>query len=397
MTVELSIAKKFNFCAARRFFRPDWSEEKNGEVFGHYAIGHYGFGQNFTLWVEVTGTPNSETGMIVPLEVIKSRISETVLPKFDHQFFSMSDSSPIPNQLPITEQICATILDKCSDALISDSYRVSNCTLHDGDDYGVCASPTRPLTTRFRVEIIALPQALVLKDHVEHLIYPCHLSVEFSFDDSNSPLLNPEAHLAWTTQIQAQLDVFSEHVHMMAYPAYARLRYPTLESYAVAWWPRLLSFGLVSSIELTSFEGQSCRYDGGAAITVALNVPVYASHCLEDPSLSTLENNQKFGKCASHHGHRFLFQLQTTHLVSDLTKSFTPQILADYLTVRSEFDAINYRSITHESRLLGTNFGTCESILLALNERMTDRIPVSQLRVFETENNLISLRNISQL
>jgi 6-pyruvoyl-tetrahydropterin synthase len=383
LTAELSIAKKFNFCAARRFYRPDWSDEQNYATFGDYSIGKFGFGQNFVLWVDVSGPIQPDTGMIVPLEVIKSRVANGVLPQFDHHLFSTG--------LPLTEKLCVDILTRCREQLSREAYQVSTCTLHDGD-YSVIASPDHQIKCRFRIQIIALPQALVVKGQSEHLIYPCTLTVEFAYDALHSPLTHSEAHFAWTQHIQEQLDVFAEQVHMMAYPAYARLRYPTLEAYAVAWWPRLLTLGNVSAIELTSLDGQFCRYTGGEDIHLSVSFYVSATHCLKDPGVSCEENEKKFGKCARHHGHRFLFTLQTTHLVSELTKSYIPRILEDYLSVKHEFDALSYRSITHESALLGDQFGTCESILTALAARLTSQIPLSRLSVLETENNLITLR-----
>ncbi len=56
-----SVFRKETFNAAHRLYNPDWSEEKNLEVFDKCSYPNY-HGHNYELIVNVTGEINKETG-----------------------------------------------------------------------------------------------------------------------------------------------------------------------------------------------------------------------------------------------------------------------------------------------------------------------------------------------
>lgn len=78
------ITRKEHFNAAHRLFRPDWSDEKNEEVFGKCANRNW-HGHNFDLYVTVKGKPDPETGMVFDLKVLKRIIKERVTDRIDHR------------------------------------------------------------------------------------------------------------------------------------------------------------------------------------------------------------------------------------------------------------------------------------------------------------------------
>jgi len=60
------ITRRETFNAAHKLWRPEWSDEKNWEVFGKCA-NHNWHGHNFELWVTVKGIPDANTGFIMKL------------------------------------------------------------------------------------------------------------------------------------------------------------------------------------------------------------------------------------------------------------------------------------------------------------------------------------------
>ncbi len=72
------------FSAAHRYFRPDWSPEKNAEVFGDCAHEH-GHGHRYECHVTVAGILNEETGMIVRLDELDRVLREEIHDRFDHK------------------------------------------------------------------------------------------------------------------------------------------------------------------------------------------------------------------------------------------------------------------------------------------------------------------------
>ena len=77
----LTRRKQFN--AAHRVFNPDWSDEKNMEVFGKCANKN-GHGHNYILYVTVKGEPNPQTGFIMNAKELSDIIDKFVFEKVDH-------------------------------------------------------------------------------------------------------------------------------------------------------------------------------------------------------------------------------------------------------------------------------------------------------------------------
>ncbi len=78
------ITRKENFSAAHKLSRPDWTEEKNAEIFGKCSNPNW-HGHNYNLWVTVKGEVNPETGFVANLTDISHIISKYVLDKVDHK------------------------------------------------------------------------------------------------------------------------------------------------------------------------------------------------------------------------------------------------------------------------------------------------------------------------
>lgn len=80
----LTISRRATFSAAHRLFRPDWSDERNAEVFGACA-NPAGHGHNYALEVTVAGPVNPETGMIADLKWLKAVVDAQVIDLVDHK------------------------------------------------------------------------------------------------------------------------------------------------------------------------------------------------------------------------------------------------------------------------------------------------------------------------
>ncbi|MEX2572447.1 MAG: 6-carboxytetrahydropterin synthase [Gemmatimonadota bacterium] len=78
------LTRVVEFSAAHRYYRPDWSEERNREVFGACANPH-GHGHNYVLEVMVAGEPDPETGFSVDLGLLDRMLEERVRGPLDHQ------------------------------------------------------------------------------------------------------------------------------------------------------------------------------------------------------------------------------------------------------------------------------------------------------------------------
>lgn len=82
--MEVTVSRKAHFNAAHRLHNPQWSKEKNDEVFGLCNNEHY-HGHNYELIVSVTGKINPETGYVVDMKWLKNLIKNQVENRFDHK------------------------------------------------------------------------------------------------------------------------------------------------------------------------------------------------------------------------------------------------------------------------------------------------------------------------
>lgn len=78
------ISRKEHFNAAHKLYNPNWSPERNREVFGPCANENW-HGHNFELIVTVKGRPEPDTGFVVDLKKLSRLIRNEVTEKLDHK------------------------------------------------------------------------------------------------------------------------------------------------------------------------------------------------------------------------------------------------------------------------------------------------------------------------
>lgn len=79
-----SLTRRVRFAAAHRYSRPDWSAERNLEVFGPCANPSY-HGHSYVCDVTVAGLVDEETGFVVDLGFLDAVLREEVHDRFDHR------------------------------------------------------------------------------------------------------------------------------------------------------------------------------------------------------------------------------------------------------------------------------------------------------------------------
>jgi len=80
----LYVSRKEHFNAAHKLYNPQWSREKNVEVFGPCANENW-HGHNFDLIVTVKGMPDPDSGFVVDLKKLSTLIKAEVIDKLDHK------------------------------------------------------------------------------------------------------------------------------------------------------------------------------------------------------------------------------------------------------------------------------------------------------------------------
>ena len=78
------LTRTVTFRATHRYFRPDWSPERNTEAFGECAVAP-GHDHQYQCQITVMGPVSTQTGMIVDLPLLDRLLAEEVLARFDRR------------------------------------------------------------------------------------------------------------------------------------------------------------------------------------------------------------------------------------------------------------------------------------------------------------------------
>ena len=78
------LTRSEHFNAAHKLYNPEWSYEKNEEVFGKCANENW-HGHNYELLVTVKGMPDPGTGFVFDVKKLSNIIKEHVIEKVDHR------------------------------------------------------------------------------------------------------------------------------------------------------------------------------------------------------------------------------------------------------------------------------------------------------------------------
>lgn len=73
-----------HFNAAHKLYNPDWSYEKNEEVFGKCANENW-HGHNYELYITVKGEPHTDTGFVIDVKKLGNLIKRHIIDKIDHR------------------------------------------------------------------------------------------------------------------------------------------------------------------------------------------------------------------------------------------------------------------------------------------------------------------------
>ncbi len=105
--MKVSVYRKAHFNAAHKLHNPNWSNEKNAEVFGKCNNEYY-HGHNYELIVKVTGEIDSETGYVVDMKYLADLIKDEIEERFDHKNLNL-DTEEFKELNPTAENISVVI------------------------------------------------------------------------------------------------------------------------------------------------------------------------------------------------------------------------------------------------------------------------------------------------
>jgi len=112
------VTRSLHFSAAHRLFRPDWSDERNREVFGDCANPNW-HGHNYELDVTVEGEVDPETGYLMDLKHLKEVVELRVIRELDHRNLNV-DVPWLSGVNPTTENLVVAIWERLASEMPGD-------------------------------------------------------------------------------------------------------------------------------------------------------------------------------------------------------------------------------------------------------------------------------------
>jgi len=109
------VTRREHFSSSHRLFNPEWSDERNQDVFGkcNNPAGH---GHNYYLEVTVAGPVDAGTGYVVDLKQLKDVIHTHVISKVDHRNLNV-DVDFLAGVIPTAENIAIGIWKQLVDTI----------------------------------------------------------------------------------------------------------------------------------------------------------------------------------------------------------------------------------------------------------------------------------------
>jgi 6-pyruvoyltetrahydropterin/6-carboxytetrahydropterin synthase len=104
------LSRHEHFNAAHKLYNPDWSEEKNIEVFGKCANNNW-HGHNYELIVTIKGEIDPDTGFLMDAKKLSSILQDYVCEKLDHKNLNM-DVDFMKGKLASTENLAIAIWEQ---------------------------------------------------------------------------------------------------------------------------------------------------------------------------------------------------------------------------------------------------------------------------------------------
>lgn len=121
--VMIFLTRRERFNAAHRLFRPDWTDEKNSEVYGKCANPNW-HGHNYVLFVTVKGEIKPELGYVADLKNLSKVIRESIIDRVDHKNLNL-EVDFMKGKVVSTENIVMAIWEE-----LEPQIRILNVELH---------------------------------------------------------------------------------------------------------------------------------------------------------------------------------------------------------------------------------------------------------------------------
>ena len=116
-----SITKQYKFCAAHKYWNPQWDKDKNFSIFSDDIKLH---GHNYELDITINGPIDNESGFIINIIDLNDLIEKFVIKNLDHSQIE-KDISWFKSRQPSTENLVMYIWNQIAERIPEPAYLYS--------------------------------------------------------------------------------------------------------------------------------------------------------------------------------------------------------------------------------------------------------------------------------
>lgn len=401
----LTVSKRLEFSASRRVFDPKLTPAQNIARFGEESAARYGTGRNYVVHFVFSGRVNPETGMLMNISEIKTRVGHVLHDGFDHKF--LNEDNPAFAETPPTAENVARVLFRLSAPLFDDSEAtLVACHLIEAKDRSATAYASGACDANYWFDFSAARQTMspqLTADENEQLFgvaasayghghnYRARVTLPAI---SSAPLSSDQDVYRALHALRRLLD----HKNLNHEVARLRDRAITTESLAAFIHEQLYEKGVAPDrVRLHERDDFFAEYWQNGRYYLGMSRSFNAAHRLHAPALSELANVELFGKCNNVRGHGHTYGVEATiggelDQRSGTLYNFTELDRALQESVRPWND----KHLDLEVDAFRSTASTGENIVQVLWPRLNvvldDRLV--RLRLAETANNRFTLRRL---
>lgn len=395
----LTVSKRLEFSASRRLFDPKQSAAENLATFGEESAARYGTGRNYIAYFIFSGEADPETGMLMNISEIKSRVGAILDAGFDHKYLN-EDNPAFAETIPTAENIARQLFADAAPSFDDVPAHLVACHLVETESRSATAYADGRCDANYWIDFSAARQTMSpqLSTAENAALFGAaysahghghHYRARFTFDHAKTA----EGHAIWDSleAVRLQLD----HKNLNHEVPALQGRPMTTESLA-QWLHGQVEKRLpVERLRLHERDDFFAEYSRGERYHLGMKQGFSAAHRLHAPTLTGQRNSDLFGKCNNPRGHGHRYLAETTvggsyDARSGTLRSFTALQRGIADAIRPWQD----KHLDRETPEFRDQPSTGENIVRALWSRLDSNLSgsVTRLRLWETTNNRFTLR-----
>lgn len=397
----LTVSKRLEFSASRRLFDPKLTPAENLARFGHESSARYGTGRNYVVHFIFSGRVNPETGMLMNISEIKSRVGQVLHDGFDHKFLN-KDNGAFAERPPTAENIARELLRMAAPLFDDSDAELVACHLSETQHRSATAYASGRCDANYWFEFSAARQTMsprLTHQENENLFGAAALPFGHGHNyRARVTLRDDHASSAAISTPIASVRAMLDHKNLNREVAALADRAITTESLAAFIHEQLATAGVTPDrVRLHERDDFFAEYWDGGRYFLGMQRTFNAAHRLHASSLSEVENVELFGKCNNARGHGHTYGVEATIGGELDDRSGTLYDFAAFENALAEtLRPWNDKHLDLEVDDFQTTASTGENIVhvlwpkldLALGERLV------RLRLAETANNRFTLRKL---